>query len=243
MSRDPFSSATVFSSALQAAGRRPRFAGMGIAMASLLGAVLSLGASGAHATVIDFDSAGVAGDTDPTITQDGITVTVTGGRLGTVGGSFPGGVGWAASAGTNNVSAAYASVFNGLFLGHVNGVAPGTMSFAFDQAVSDVSFYVADIDAEESFTVAARDAGGGTVSSVVIADGDPGTGDSIATLFSLPGSGIRSVTIDFTDGNNLAAFGIDTLTFNETGGSAIPMPGLIGLMGLALPCLSRRSRG
>ncbi len=210
-----------------------------VAVAGVLGIALC---GTAQATVIDFDSAGAPGDIDPIITQDGITVTITNGRLGTVGGAFPGGVGWAATAGTNNVDPAYQSVFSGQFLGHVDGVAPGSMSFAFDQAVSDVSFYIADIDAEEVFTVNALDAFGATVSSVVIGDGDAGTGDSIATLFSLPGNGIRTVSITFTDGNNLAAFGIDRLTFNEGTGPALPSPGLIGLLLLGLPWVVRITR-
>ena len=100
----------------------------------------------------------------------------------------------------------------------------------FTMPVSEVSFYLLDVDAREKFTVTAYNEDDEEIASQIIKTGDPGTGDGIGTLVTLStteDNPIRYIIIDVPD---WAGFAIDDFSFQV----AIPEPATIFLLGVGL---------
>jgi len=221
--------------------------GMGISSRVILGILAFFSTvSVSSAAVLDFESAGSAGDAVPTLIGDGVAVTFTNFYLAAAGDNS---VGFGGAGGFNGVS--NPAGFSGMSITIGNNRAGqyetgnSTATIQFSQAISDLSFWLADIDAANG-QVVAKDEHGFVLQTLVIDQGAAGAGDAKATFFSFGGlSGIRSVAIDDVD-----PIGLDTLSFLEESPSVatVPAPAALPLFvsGFALfggGALRRRLRG
>eukprot|EP01047_Picozoa_sp_COSAG01_P031940 COSAG01_NODE_2289_length_7984_cov_52.534432_2_plen_2541_part_01 len=149
----------------------------------------------------------------PPITVGGIRITFTN-LVCITPGSTRGG--WGGRGGANTVVSADRANFNGKHVtgrGNYNAYRPSNFvrTITFDQDVTAVSLYVADVADGQRVTINARDSAGGTLSSW-----RKYTGDARAVKVSLAGLTVRSLTIVGND-----PIGIDNLAFQARTGAAI----------------------
>jgi len=114
---------------------------------------------------------------------------------------------------------------------------PSIITVDFASPVKNVSFYILDIDTQETVTGRVFDASDHLLESITITKDDPGTGDAIATLMSFQASGVSRLVIDPT-ASDFMGWGVDNLSFTP-----VPEPPTFALFGIAsLLIFGRRRR-
>jgi len=100
----------------------------------------------------------------------------------------------------------------------------------FTIPVTQVSFYLLDIDAKETYTARVYNNVTGLIAEQSFSSGDPGTGDGIATLFSFSTTVDNPIDYLIIDVPDWSGYAIDDFSFT----SPIPEPATIFLLGVGL---------
>jgi len=174
----------------------------------LLAACLT--AAVAYAAFIDFNSLGPVGDPAPSISAGGVTVSFSNLEISEIGATING---FGGTEGSNQVVVADQVNFNGQFLtaldfGRAQCRSSGFVrTIEFDTAVTDVSMYIADIDACEGITASAFDESD-TLLDTMAFPSSTGLDSKVLLVGFGTLSGIRKVTLVGDD-----PVGIDNLSF------------------------------
>ena len=99
----------------------------------------------------------------------------------------------------------------------------------FTMPVTQVSFYLLDVDARETFTVKAYNKDNNVIAEQTIKSGDPGTGDGIATLIEISTTETNPIDHIILDVPSWVGFAIDDFSFTP-----VPEPATIFLLGVGL---------
>ena len=111
------------------------------------------------------------------------------------------------------------SPFGGPFLtdDFVNGKFnfPQSISIEFTQVATQISFWMADIDFGEIYTIDAFGVNEKHIGTLLISDQDSGTGDVVATRIDLPFVCVKRIEIDGANPDGKSGFGIDALSYEN----------------------------